>query len=569
MRDFVSEIRWPDGDETAELSEEVRDALSKAMELVVVHPSQPLFLQGEEGDAMYVVVSGEMGMYINPAGRPTPPIQEEEQTEGNVNLTASSDPVRTESLPGLPTMTREVTPYLTEISNEDCESADEGPDFQRRTHQVYGSKVYIATPGDAFGELSLVSDEPRAATAIAHGTGCQLAYLSRASWQKTLRTVMHQKQERKMETIRALPAFAKLDRALLRRLSYSFKPQEIPRRTLLMKQGLPANNVYLIYSGEVLTKIVLDDRSQASISSILGSGELIGAYLGSQQQDSERALFTAVTVTNCKVLVIPRSVLLERFPIQVRSKCQETMKSKMRAWLRRGAFKLHLLQSSADVAAFPVATEGGAAPRRCVPKMDKMDRGSSPFGSTPTSTHSMVHQVAHDASSDDGLMVFTNSDIERCSRIRPCESAQGFAWDSASWQYVPEVAMWQQRMGQVAGDASRSRVRRHRCLYDHMYHSSAPPRVISLVAESPRTPRGRGREAAGTTGRMTQSARASGSCVNRPRDLPRMPASARTMTSASTCPQNWTGSLPSPRRPYSMTPPRSYTSSKAPSTYFN
>jgi CRP-like cAMP-binding protein len=254
----------------------IKAQLAQAMQLITLAAFTPLFGQGGEGDAMYVVVVGEVGMYINPAGRPTPIKAEHKSPTGD----------------------------------KDVEMSQEG------LVPVYGCLVFTATSGDAFGELALVTDEPRAASAVAQETGCQLASLSRAAWQGSLRKAMQQKVDDKMTILRALPAFSALDEATLRRLSYYFKPLDVPRRTNLIRQGAAPDTVYLIQSGDVLVNLQLncDSKTRAAVTSILGSGELVGAFLDSQPSYAERALFTATTQTECTMLTISRSDLLERAP---------------------------------------------------------------------------------------------------------------------------------------------------------------------------------------------------------------------------------------------------------------
>lgn len=231
MFDFVGKIRFPDL-EADGLTADVKTRLAESMYLVDVAAFAPLFSQGADGDAMYVVVSGDIGMYINPLGRPVAP-----------DASALAEATATDADGSSPIATTDRA-YLTEVLPDGQEG--EGDMSPEKLTPVYGSLVFVAGSGDAFGELSLVSDAPRAASAVAHGVGCQLASLSRAAWQGSLRSAMQQNVTDKMDVLRALPAFTRMDHAALQRLSYYFKPLVAPRRTTLFRQGDAEGTVYLV-----------------------------------------------------------------------------------------------------------------------------------------------------------------------------------------------------------------------------------------------------------------------------------------------------------------------------------
>ena len=141
---------------------------------------------------------------------------------------------------------------------------------------MYGAHVHTASERSTFGELSLISSAPRAATAAAHAT-TELVRISRAAYQTLLKHSAEKALQSKLGFLRSLPAFAELEKPILQSLSYFFREEKREPGKKLLRQGLPSPHVCLVLSG----KVMVHWESPTGFSHVVAElhlGEVVGAF---------------------------------------------------------------------------------------------------------------------------------------------------------------------------------------------------------------------------------------------------------------------------------------------------
>ncbi|CAG9311603.1 unnamed protein product [Blepharisma stoltei] len=139
------------------------------------------------------------------------------------------------------------------------------------------SKVAIINEGGSFGELSLISERPRAATIIAEEK-IILGVLSKVNFKKILGNLAEKKLNEKIKFLQTLPMFSNWSKIALYKLGFYFSRILYKKHQFVYKEGDPANTVYFVKSGEYkITKIhselkgVVDTSSLGSQTSRLSS----------------------------------------------------------------------------------------------------------------------------------------------------------------------------------------------------------------------------------------------------------------------------------------------------------
>jgi len=200
---------------------------------------------------------------------------------------------------------------------------------------VYIGNRYVATfgPGDYFGEMSMLTGAPRAATIRAIGE-CKCLTLSGDAWDAVLGThseVLARNMRRRL--LRGIPAIQTLAGGLSRieerKLLAAFRFVSHGEGELVMRTGDPAEDLYLLEEGEVSVHSggpsAQQHAQQAAAAPARGGshGGSAGvgkevARLGAGSWVGESAILegarrqaTVVAETRCRFAVISRRALLE------------------------------------------------------------------------------------------------------------------------------------------------------------------------------------------------------------------------------------------------------------------
>lgn len=116
--------------------------------------------------------------------------------------------------------------------------------------------------GGSFGALALIDGKPRLTTAKCL-TRCHLLVLNRSDWRRSEHDIKRRKTSEKVQFVKKIPVFGKLSTTYLnQRLMPHFFDVDVLKHQVIMKEGDPADKVYIIKEGEfaVSKKLVQRDK---------------------------------------------------------------------------------------------------------------------------------------------------------------------------------------------------------------------------------------------------------------------------------------------------------------------
>ncbi|CAG9330359.1 unnamed protein product [Blepharisma stoltei] len=115
-------------------------------------------------------------------------------------------------------------------------------------------------PGQAFGELSLISDKPRAATITAK-EHCILAVLCKQDFKKVLGSIADRTLNERVAYLQSLPLFSAWTKQSLQKISYYFIELSVGKAQYVYKEGNNADYVYFVRSGEF--KLIKNQQNES------------------------------------------------------------------------------------------------------------------------------------------------------------------------------------------------------------------------------------------------------------------------------------------------------------------
>ena len=157
----------------------------------------------------------------------------------------------------------------------------------KRTYQ----QLALLREGGSFGELALISHTQRAASVLCRENTC-LGVLGRTDYLRILGKVQGLLLSKKVDLLHRNPVFSRWTKYSLQKFSYFFKDKSYSRKQTVFRSEEPANEVFVVKSGEfqLVTHIDLmvrrtiaslkeveKTRCQAEVT-IVSTGELLGAY---------------------------------------------------------------------------------------------------------------------------------------------------------------------------------------------------------------------------------------------------------------------------------------------------
>jgi cAMP-dependent protein kinase regulator len=184
--------------------------------------------------------------------------------------------------------------YLVEIGTLDCFKTfkkEEGDKFL---------KVY--NPGEAFGELALLYNAPRAATIIAK-EDCILWALDRECFNNIVKDAAIKKRERYENFLKSVDLLSTVEAYELSQICDALQTQKVTEGTQIITQNEPGDNFYIIEEGEAYATKVFEEGGKPQIVKQYTKGGYFGEL--ALIKNEPRAA-SVVTKTNCKLLSLDR-----------------------------------------------------------------------------------------------------------------------------------------------------------------------------------------------------------------------------------------------------------------------
>jgi len=168
---------------------------------------------------------------------------------------------------------------------------------------VDGAEVGKTGTGDAFGELALLYNCPRAATCTALDA-CDLWRVDQETFRKILASQSLKHDEETKELLRKVPFLSKLDDNILNKIATASTTVKYAKDEVIVRKGDEGNVFYIIKSGKVkVSDIEIGDAKY--VDQELGVGEFFG----------ERALITSeprvaniTAVESCTALALSKEI---------------------------------------------------------------------------------------------------------------------------------------------------------------------------------------------------------------------------------------------------------------------
>jgi CRP-like cAMP-binding protein len=153
--------------------------------------------------------------------------------------------------------------------------------------------------GEYFGELALISDEPRSATITATDEGTLLV-LQRAVVTELLQDLYR--------TLGTVPLFAGLDHTKLRKIATSLVKRQVTPGQVVIKQGDSGDEMFVVESGRLEASVVTPEGKDIGVVKTYGGGEYFGELA---LMSDERRSATVTATDESTLLVLQRAVVTQ------------------------------------------------------------------------------------------------------------------------------------------------------------------------------------------------------------------------------------------------------------------
>lgn len=153
-------------------------------------------------------------------------------------------------------------------------------------------------PGEAFGELALLYNAPRAASIIADEE-CLLWKLDRETFNHIVKDAANRKRERYDAFVSRVPIFSTMDAYERQKLADAFRDIDVKAGETIIKEGDDGFDLFIIQEGEAIATKTFGSNEQAKQVMEYRAGDFFG----------ERALIknepraaNVIAKTDCKLV---------------------------------------------------------------------------------------------------------------------------------------------------------------------------------------------------------------------------------------------------------------------------
>jgi CRP-like cAMP-binding protein len=225
----------------------------KFLKLQVFERKEPVINFGEIGEDFFIILKGKVGVFIPAKVAKFRQVSSIEDMKKNMIRKALDSNSQTfNDVSANEELIRKI--FEDQILHHICilRRAHSKLDvkFLRKFGQIEELKeVAVLKEGDSFGELSLISDKPRAATIICKEF-CVFATLNKTEFTRILSKETEKSLEEKANFLQKVPIFSRLAKSYLIKLSFYFTEIIFRKNKFVYKAGDPADQVFFIKSGE-------------------------------------------------------------------------------------------------------------------------------------------------------------------------------------------------------------------------------------------------------------------------------------------------------------------------------
>ena len=178
-------------------------------------------------------------------------------------------------------------------------------DCSKRLDPAAAQGTYLKTyqPGEAFGELALLYNAPRAATIVAK-TAVHLWQLDRNTFNHIVKDAAQNKRDKYEDFLSSVPILQSIDHYERSKIADAIKEQTFSAGSQIITQGDQGDDFYIIISGEAIATKSMDGGAAApSIVKNYGPSDYFGerALLKSEPRAAN-----VIAQTDVKVATIDR-----------------------------------------------------------------------------------------------------------------------------------------------------------------------------------------------------------------------------------------------------------------------
>jgi len=165
--------------------------------------------------------------------------------------------------------------------------------------------VKVCQAGDAFGELALLYNCPRAASVVAADDTVVLWQLDRETFNHIVRDAAQKRRDRYEEFLKQVPILETMEAYERMQMCDALQNETFPAGTNIVQQGDSGDKFYILEEGEAVAMKVYTPGSAAQEVLKYGSGSYFGELA---LLNNETRAATVIAKTECKVITLTGSV---------------------------------------------------------------------------------------------------------------------------------------------------------------------------------------------------------------------------------------------------------------------